>query len=568
MSYQRRDLFAAATATGGAGLIGLSQLSAQARGQAPEEPLRGAIFASQGPIAADGATDDTANVQAIFDANPGRTIVFDGTMKISRTLVVSGDKTTLVFRNGAGFLYSAATMTGMAVRGHDVTVEGVTFTAPATFDGTNEQPNYAVIWVTGDNSRFVGGRLVNVPKVGIMFSDCEGGLVSQMRIRGNFPRWKFSGKQFAHAGILVDARGTGRQGNFIFQGNDIAECVQGVLIANYGPASRSEGIIISANNFYRCWNHGVYGAGTNYANSVVGNTFVGCQVPIALSGHYHVVSGNTITTGGSSGTSADEVGISLRDPVHCIVANNVLQGETAENQVVINLLALLGTSVRGNIVSGNTMQIGGGGSAVLIRLGGVACTDLTNNQVTGNACLGRGRDRSGLIQLLGDTSCSADGTIVSSNSVVAKSASHAIELINVLGASVVQNRMRFEHDAGAAVELAGIAVRDSSNCDFAGNSMTVSAAWGRNVSLIGLWEAGASSGNRAANNALRAASTKLAAAIPYKTATGSGIIIDDAGSGPPSFGAGMGSIWRRSDGAPGATLYVKESAGASGWVTK
>lgn len=566
MSYTRRDLLAA---TGSAAIVAFTQVGTGAIGESLEDPLRRIVYASQGNMAADGTTDDTAKVQAVIDAHPGKDIVFDGTMALTSTITVSGDKTRLIFRNGAGFIYSNPTMIGMTVRGDDVTLEGLNFTAPAAFDGTNAQPTYGVVWVTGDNCKVLGGKITNVPKVGIMFSECEGGLVSQMKIDGNFPTASFAGTEVAHAAILIDSASARRQGNFIIQVNDIAECVQGVLIANYGATSRSQGIIITGNNFYRCWNHGVYGAGINYANSVTDNVFINCQVPIALSGYYHVVTDNTITTGGSSGTFTDEVGISLRDPIHCIVANNVLQGETGTNQAVINLLTSLNTTVRGNIVSGNTMEINGAGSASLIRLGGVDCTDLTDNQVIGNTCVGMGSDQSGLIQLVGGASCAAYGTIVTANSAVAKSASHGIQLINVIGASVVQNKMRLEHDAGRVVQLAGIAFSGCSDCEFDNNSTTVLAAWGRNVELVGLWEVGPSSGNRASNNAFRADTTKLASATHYVTVNGSGILIDDVGSGPPDFNAGVGSIWRRIDGAADTTLYVKEfGTGAAGWVGK
>ena len=48
---------------------------------------------------------------------------------------------------------------------------------------------------------------------------------------------------------------------------------------------------------------------------------------------------------------------------------------------------------------------------------------------------------------------------------------------------------------------------------------------------------------------------------------GSGIVINDVGSGAPNFNAGVGSIWRRTDGASDHAMYVKEvGAGLAGWV--
>lgn len=548
--------------------VGFVQSGTGALAETLDDTARRVVYAAQWGVAADGTTDDTAKVQALLDAHPGKDIVFDGASKIS-TITVSGDNTRLIFRNGAGFVYTVATAKPVNVTGDNVTLEGLNLTGPAIFDGTNTQPLYGMVWVTGDNCKIIGGKLTNVPKVGIAFTECEGGRVLGTTIEGNYPSGSFTGTQTGHFGILIDCAAGGREGNFIIQGCDISTCVQGVMVANYGPTARQHGIIISGNNFADIWNHGVYSAGLTYGDEVVGNTFVRAGVAVALSGSYHVVSSNTITTGGGSGTLADETGISLRDPIGCVVIGNTLQGEVGTGQIVINLTTSLGTVAKGNIVQGNTMDITGSGSATMIAIGGTNGTDLTDNIIQGNVCKGTGRTEIGLIVVNGAASCPAHGTVIDNNTTVAKSASHGVQIVNLVGAAVSGNRHRIEFDLGSALQLAGVQFADCSNCDVHDNTTTVTAAWGANLQYIGIWETGTSSGNRAWNNPLRADPTKIVYGIPYLTVDGSGILVRDIGTGAPNLSAGVGSTWGRSDGGAGTALYVKESgSGATGWVGK
>lgn len=520
-------------------------------------------------VVGDGVADDTTAIQAVLTDNPGKVIVFQGLSLISSPITVSGNNTRLVFMPGAGLTYTTATMIALNVSGNGIQIDNLNIVAPATFDGTNVQPTYGCVWVTGDNCSIDGLNITNVPKVGVMFKDCQGGTVINSTIVGNYPTGSFTGTQTAHAGVLIDADSTGRQGDFAVINCDISSCVQGVLIANYGSASRSQGILVNSNRFHSCWNHGVYGAGPCNGVGVTGNSFVFCQVPVAMTGAYHVVSSNTITTGGSTGAYTDITGISMRDPIQCVVANNTIQGESGVGQIVVALSALSGTIVSQNTVTGNSIVITGSGTASCIRLGGLTCTNLTDNVVTGNVCIGPAPAGEGIITLSGDTGCVANGSIVNGNTIVAKSASYGVKIAVCSGVSVTNNKYRLEYDAGAASFVASVQLASGVNCDVSNNTATVTAAWGTNITLYGVWEAGTVSGNRASNNTLRADPTKLTASLFYQTVSGSGIIVHDTGSGAPNLNAGVGSTWSRTDGGAGTSFYVKEAGNdALGWVGK
>jgi parallel beta-helix repeat protein len=411
---------------------------------------------------------------------------------------------------------------------------------------------------------------VNVPKIGVMFSDCNSGFVTGARIEGNFPSASFTGTETGHAGILIDAPDTGREGSFQITECDIATCVQGVLIANYGAASRSQGIIVANTLFHSCWNHGVYAAGSVNNGAVVdGNSFIFCQVPVALAGAYHTVVGNSITTGGSTGAYTDIVGISMRDPEQCVVSNNVIQGETGVGQVVIALTENVGTTVRKNIVSNNTLNITGSGSSIAIRIGSTAATNATDNIVSGNVCSVTGVTSTGLIAVTGASSCVAHGSIVADNTIVAKSASYGVIVSNCTGVSVTDNKYRLEFDAGSAVAVAAVRLASAVDCDAAGNTCTVTASWGTNITVYGVWEGSGCSGNYARANTFRVSPTKVAASIHYNTLSGSGIIVHDTGADAPNLNAGVGSTWSRTNGGAGTSFYVKESGtDATGWVGK
>lgn len=523
----------------------------------------------------DAAFGDTdASLQAAVNAASGKVLRLTRQhiwASVVATLTIAGAGTAVVANPGAGLTYSVATNSGLRVTAGNVDVSGLTINAPATFDGANVMPTYGVIRATGRGVKVHGCTLNNVPKVGIYFDEADDCSAWENTINGDYPTASFTGTQTGHVGVLINPTPSNPQGGVRVYANRVTGCVQGVLIANYGAASRTQGISIFGNTFEDCWNHAVYSAQDGVGISVTGNTCVGCQVPIALTGSYHTVVGNTMQTGGSTGAYSDETGISMRNAQNCVVANNTLQGESGIGQVVINFgLVSGGTIVRGNICTGNTIVISGAGTAPAIRMGGADCVDLTDNIISNNSIIGRGATSAGILTLFGAAGCNADGSIVTGNTVVVRSASHAIVVASCRGAAVRGNTTRLEFDAGSAVVLAGVQLSVCNDCDVTDNTLIVRAEWGTNIAYRGVWELGAgSSGNRASNNTMRASTAKLTSATHYATLNGSGIIVNDAGPGAPNLTAGVGSIWRRTDGGAGTSLYVKEvGTDAAGWVGK
>lgn len=485
------------------------------------------------------------------------------------SLQITGAGTKIIASPGAGITYSVPTLDGVRITGINVELDGWTINAPATFDGANVTPTYGVIRASGSGYKIHHCTINNVPKVGIYFDNADDCSAWENTINGNYPTGSFTGVETGHVAILINPTGTNPQGGVRIYANRIRGSVQGTLVANYGAASRTQGISIFGNTYENCWNHGVYSAQDGVGISVNGNTFVYCQVPVALTGTYHSVIGNTLTTGGSTGTYTDETGISMRNPQYCVVANNTIQGESGVGQVVINLGPVSGgTIIRGNIVTGNTVLITGAGSAEGIRIGGAGCTNLTDNIISGNSVTGLGKASLGLIEVVGNVGCNSLGTIISGNTVVVRSASYGIGILACNGVKVFGNITRLEYDSGIAVTLAGVQLGECQNCDVTGNTLIVPAAWGTNVSYRGIWELGASStGNRASNNTMRASLVKLTSATHYVTLSGSGIIVNDTGTGAPNLNCGVGSTWTRVDGASGSVLYIKETGtGATGFV--
>lgn len=535
-----------------------------------------AVVASDWGVVGDGVADDTTAIQTMLTANQGKTIIFDGTSVITSTVTVAGDKTKLIFRNGAGVSYSTATLTPIEISGDDIEVDGLNITGPATFDGANVTPTYAALLVTGDGCELTNLQMQNVPKVGIWFKDCNSGILSGSRIYGNFPSSGFTGTETGHFAVIIDPASSGREGNFMVSQCDITTSVQGVFIGNYGAASISQAVSVSGCNFSECWNHGVYGSGSFSAPlngvSVSSNTFTRCQIPVTMTGSYCSIIGNTMQTSGSTGTYTDVTGISLREASHCVVANNTIQGDALPSSIIIDVNTLTGTVCKGNVISGNTVKISSVDLSALVRVGGSSTTDLTDNIIIGNVLYGGGRTGSGCIVFGQTAGTDCSGSIISNNTVTITGDCNGIALASASDVSVHDNKIRLEHDATGAVTLAGIGLFSSERNVVDNNTITITSAWGANITFRGIWETGTSSDNISRNNTFRADPTKLAAAAHYVTVNGSEIIVQDTGVGDPNgaFFAAIGSTWSRTDGGAGTSFYVKETAGtsATGWVGK
>lgn len=514
----------------------------------------------------DGVTDVTTKVQSALTAGAGTTVVIDGPAFISSALNITGDDVHLLFTGDGGLVFSDETIKAINITGARCKVSGGKITGPATFDGTNSEATIAVIWCAGEKPLIQNVHLVNVPRAGIKIHEQNDARIEGCLIEGNFPSASYTGTQTGHAAIIVETGTSGAKGNITITGNIIHESVQGILLAFYGVSTNLIGITIAGNSFWNCWNHGVYCAAAGNGISVAGNAFNQCQVPVALKGPNHSVTGNTLVTLATADTY-DETGISLRDAIGCVVVGNSITGTVATDSTVISLHADSGTEVSNNIVSGNSIEITSG-TGTAIRVGdGTTATTVNNNVVANNFVIGDGRSSIGLITVVGTTSATAIGNVISGNTVVHTADSYGIGLTSLQAATVTGNSVRMEYDAGSAKTLAGIFLTSCIKSSVTGNTILVTASWGTNVTYRGIWESGSSSVNRIAHNNVNLDATKLSALTPFVAVSGSATIFDETGSGAPNLNAGIGSRWTRTDGGAGTTLYVKESGtDATGWV--
>jgi hypothetical protein len=299
-----------------------------------------------------------------------------------------------------------------------------------------------------------------------------------------------------------------------------------------------------------------------------------------MTGNYHCVTSNSMvvfTTGTGLATDNEITGISLRDPIHCVVANNILKGEGVSGGVVISLDD--NTSVSGankisnNVVSGNTILITNASVAgvVAIRLQADSSTNVSNNIVCDNVISAPARALNGLIQLVGSATAKSESNSVANNVVVANGArgnSYGIDARNLIDSSISGNKIRVEFDASVSTVFAGIELSACSRILVGENHITCSSDFGANTQVRGFTETASGSGNQILNNVYSVDTTK-ATALLLNVLTTSGVRVEHAGSGSPEAAivSGVGGLWRRSDGAAATTLYIKESGTSNtGWT--
>jgi hypothetical protein len=498
-------------------------------------------------------------------------LVGKGTWRTDGTVTV-GKKITLRLRQGSVLDHSlgSATVDAVAVTASGVTIKGSgSILSPATFDGTNVQPTYAVVHVTGNQCTVKNITLTNVPKVGVYFDDCDDPKATDITVIGNYPAASYTGVETGHFGIAYNPGASGRSGRLRARGNLLRSCVQGIFLGNYGAtATGAYGTVLANNTFDGCHNHGIYNAGGIDAVAVDGNTFTRCALAVAVTGSGHSVTGNTIYTH-ATGNNLDLVGISVREAQGCAVTGNTIKGDAPASSVIIDVANFTGTSVRGNVIADNTIDVTSGTSSA-IRLGRTPqTTDCSDNIVANNTIRSIGNPGVGLITVA--TATSGFGNKVTGNNIVVKGESHGIYMATVAHSTVQNNSIRFEYDAPSAKTLGAVVLNGTSYCTASMNDIHNPATFGTNVALRGVWEQGSSSKNRIIQNGYHGDLTKLTSFTPIVLITNSDCYLDERGIGSPSgaFYGAPGSRWSREDGGAATSLYVKESANTSAtWTAK
>jgi len=532
-----------------------------------------------------GTTDDTTVIQAAINSlTSGGTLTFPpGNYKCNSGLTIAANDVILVFEGGAKLSYTTPTLSLLTVTGLRCKLFNATIDAPAVFDGTNSAVTYAVIKIQAENFAAESCTLNNVPRVGFWFFNVNNGSVQHCTINGGTSDTFFTGTNTVHFGINIDPNSTGSQGNFIIANNFINRCVQGALSGNIGSASQEQSITVSGNVFEFCWNHGWYTSGLGNGISVTGNAFNACQTPVALTGSNHTVTGNTMvvaTTGSGLVTDNELTGISLRDPVNCIVSNNSIKGENVPGGAVISLDDLSGVAgnnkVEGNIVSNNTIEITNSSVAGVnaIRLTALSTSNVSNNIVSGNIIRAPGRSNEGLIQIIGYSSVVSQNNSIVDNIIIANgqqgSQSTGVQLVNVLDSDISNNKIRCEFDAASASFFFAIDLNSCTRVSVVANQVRCTASFGANTQIRGVNEVTSGSANLILNNRFTVDLTK-ATFLLFNLLTTSSIRVEHAGTGTPegSIISAVGGLWRRTDGGASTTLYVKESGTSNtGWVAK
>lgn len=536
----------------------------------------------------DGTTDDSAAVQdAIDTASSGGTVRFSrGTYNLASGITVSDDDVCLEFEAGASITYSTATQTTITIAGDRCKISGGKITAPATFDGTNSAITYGTVKVTGEYCVIDGLRLVNVPRVGIWFYECNNGIVTNCIIDGGTTEGFYTGSNTVHFGLLIDPLATGSQGNFVVNGNIIRRCTQGAGSGSTGSASYEQAIAVTGNVFELCWNHGWYTSGLANGVSVTGNAFNACQIPIALTGADHVVVGNTLTVqssaedvdaedDGSVTASDNEItGISLRDPVRCVVSSNVIKGEGIDSGVVIELRDNTGVAganvVTDNIVSNNVIDITNSttGGVVAIRFLGNS-TEVSNNICQGNVITAPVRTNTGLVEFIGSSASKNNHFRGNILRMTRTQSGSSFLVVNTTSYTKIEgNTFELAADHGSALTLIGVMLVSCSYAATNHNHFVCTSAWGTNITFRIFQELTAATNNSASGNRTHFDTTKLAGSQLFIALNSGPFYLEHRATGSPesSVIAGPGSIWIRTDGAAGTTLYVKESGNSNtGW---
>jgi parallel beta-helix repeat protein len=469
----------------------------------------------------DGATDDSTAIDAAL-AVGGKVFIPAGkTCKASQlTMGVAG--TELVIEAGATLSQITATNKLITVSGANCTITGPgKLLSPATFDGTNAQRTYGVVWVTGDNFMAQGLTLDTIPRSGIHFEAATNGRISHCKFIGNFPYADYTGTNTAHIAIDYDpptnVDATDKV-SVVVTGCSIETCVQGFLLANHGSAALETGITITGNTFTQCWDHGVYFT-IGEGSVITGNTFVSCKVPIVADGVAASVCGNSLYSTELTQSNQNQ-SISVRGAIGAVISGNTLYGPGAS---ILCDVVVTPTTIRDNIISDNTIiSTGSGDATAAIRLGNTAVV-CQNNLIENNVIRGVSDSFGefvGAIQLEMASGSFGTTNIVRGNTITLAGKSNGINILDHNDCIVEDNTITSSATAAGA-ETHEMMLLTTSDRNLISNNNFVWTAGGTNITARGVHLGTGADNNRVSDNRFNLTAAGLTASDEI-VITGSG----------------------------------------------
>jgi hypothetical protein len=432
-----------------------------------------------------GTADDTAVMQAALDSGAKCIRAIAGRTYKFTSLNITGDDVAICIEPGAVIEALTPTAKSINITGQRCALfGGGTIKGQPTFDGANVRPTYGTVWVANADYFVCTGVIFDTtPKEAIVLEDSTYAHIFGNRFIGRYPHASYDENTTTnHCAIIQNIPpATSKPQPFLnIVSNIFEEYIQGCLIANYDAAGNQSGVMISGNSFKNCWDHGVYmSRGLNH--NITGNSFLACRRPIVSDGIGAIVVGNTMYSGGATGSNREQ-SISVREASHCVIANNTVYGFDAS--ILVDCIET--TTMNGNVIVNNVIRsLGTALVTVGIRLG-VGATECDDNTIAGNIIQSGFFGASGAAIELSMASGFGNRTRVYGNTCRRIDAGgYGINANRHSYCEIFDNRFTFSGVAAGATSTSGIIIANSSFPVIRDNTFDY-VQGGTNVTMIGV----------------------------------------------------------------------------------
>lgn len=439
-------------------------------------------FDDFGPV---GTADDTGTMQLAINSGAKCIRAVGGRTYKFTTLNITGDDVAIIIEPGATLEAITPTAKSLNVTGQRFSLfGGGTLKGQPTFDGTNARPTYGTIWLAGsDYFVCTGITFDTTPKEAIVLEDSTYAHIFGNRFIGRYPQASYDENTTTnHCAIIQNAPpAASKPRPFLnITSNIFEQYIQGCLIANYDGAANQSGVMIAANSFKECWDHGVY-MSRGLSHNITGNNFLACRRPIVSDGIGSIVVGNTLFSGSATGSNREQT-ISVREPSDCIIANNTIYGYDAS--ILVDCLET--TIMNRNLITGNVIRsLGTAFITVGIRLG-VGATECDDNTISNNTIHSGFFGASGAAIELSMASGFSTRTRVFGNTCRRIDAGgFGINVNRHSYSEIFDNRFTFSGVAAGATQTSAILVANSSFPIVRDNTFDY-VQGGTNVTMIGI----------------------------------------------------------------------------------